>query len=131
MKIATQWRVSTIALAAAIVLLTGCAPASAPSSGKSETPASTKTPTPSATPTPTPTEEHLDLSFDAGAGLDPTSMNVGWDDHFQVTPGFSVRAPDDGNGTWAYLEDSTQCEIWFHQGYGPSPDLDPTKDERT
>jgi hypothetical protein len=58
-----------------------------------------------------------DITFEAGAELDPTSWRAGWDDRLMAADErFAVSSPDDGNGSWAYLDGQTQCSIAFYQG---------------
>jgi hypothetical protein len=118
MNIATQWRVSTVALAAGIVLLAGCAPASSPSSGESETPASTKTPTPSAVRTPTPIAaasgadaDVVDLPFGPAEERVTGDWVVGWLPPFAADDArFSDESPDDP-ATVDYLDNQNGCKI--------------------
>lgn len=110
---------------AGVVFLAGC---SAPAVvDASPTPPVTE----SKSPTPTPTETSAssgDLSFDDGGG-DLTVSALDWGDPFQNDPGFSVLSPDDGNGSWSYVDNETQCRLVFYQG--AVTDLDFSADDRT
>ena len=56
-----------------------------------------------------------DLSFASGADLDPR-LRAQWGDPLMADAAFTLTTPDDGNGTWAYTQNSSQCEVRFWQG---------------
>lgn len=124
----------------AVGLMTGCSPTLADADGASADPTAAS-PAASATASARPMEDEpavtpagefpSTLTYSDGADLDPDAWLMQWDDAFMITPGYSVRYPDDGDGMWAYTEDDTGCEIWFYQGFGPSPDLDMTQSDDT
>ena len=131
MNLAAQRRVGVIAaLAVSIFLLSACSPVGDPGAAPSETPSPSPTEV-KATPTPTPTPTPTVLTFEAGAEMDPAAWSVEWGDRFPDMEGYTLSSPDDGNGSWAYRDDTTQCDIGFYQGFGPSADMDHTKDDRT
>lgn len=106
---------SVIAGALGVLLLAGCG--GPPGSAEAESTQSATASSPAPTPTPTEVSEPFtELTFAAGADLDPAEWAVGWDDQFQTAEGFSVLAPDDGNGSWSYLDESTGCAVSFYQG---------------
>jgi hypothetical protein len=133
MEMPTQWRVSVITLAATIVLLAGCAPLAPASSQKSPSPDSDATSRPSKTPTPvaspSPEMTLLDVSFEDGATLKAGEWDTAWLELLQGDPGFTVKSPDDGNGSFSYTDSATQCQIYFYQG--SVTDLDMSQDDRT
>lgn len=119
MSRSTQFGVGAAALAGAVLFLAGC---SAPSTDDaSPGPAAKATSQPSS-PAPDPTESSpplapTDVTFEAGAELDPAEWTAGWTDVLMATDErFTVTTPDDGNGSWAYLDTQTQCAIAFYQG---------------
>lgn len=117
MNRSTQRCVGAAALAGA-VFLAGCsAPASAPSESESPSDnAATRAPQESPSPTESPSP-FADVTFEAGDDLDPATWTAGWTDVLMSTDErFTVSAPDDGNGSWAYLDARTQCSIAFYQG---------------
>ncbi|MEV5071369.1 hypothetical protein MRBLMI12_003000 [Microbacterium sp. LMI12-1-1.1] len=58
-----------------------------------------------------------EITFAAGAELDPALWTVGWDDRLMAADErFATSSPDDGNGSWAYLDGQTQCTVAFYQG---------------
>lgn len=114
-------RPSAAALLLLALVVTGCAP--------DITGARRVSPEPTASadagddaPTSEPVEEPgttppSDLTFAAGAELDPGLWVVGWDDRLMAADErFAVSSPDDGNGSWAYLDAQTQCTAAFYQG---------------
>ncbi len=58
-----------------------------------------------------------DLTFAAGADLAQGEWIAGWNDQLMATDSrFTVSSPDDGNGSWAYLDAQSQCVVSFYQG---------------
>ena len=118
MNRSTQYCVGAVALAGA-VLLAGCS-APAGTDADSSSSAKPKSPSPSGTPTPTDLPPELaptDVTFEAGADLDPAKWTAGWTDVLMSTDTrFAVSTPDDGAGSWAYLDTQTQCSVAFYQG---------------
>lgn len=131
MDTSTRRRLSAAALVAFLVLLPGCAVL--PSLGEitpvatddSADPSEDADSTEQADPDLPPSE----LTFEAGADLDPARWSVQWGDSFVTDEGFSVLSPDDGNGSWSYLDGANQCEVLFYQG--GMADLDMSQDDRT
>lgn len=111
----TPSRVSAVAGSLSILMLAGCAgsPEAADADPSVSASKTTPRPTPSATQTVAPFSE---LTFAAGADLDPAEWSVSWDDKFQIDDDFSVLSPDDGNGSWSYVDNTTGCGISFYQG---------------
>jgi hypothetical protein len=106
-------------LVLAAVLLTACTPDV--SGARRVTPEPTGSASGEATPTPEAEDAAAmpptDITFEAGAELDPASWRAGWDDRLMAADErFAVSSPDDGNGSWAYLDGQTQCTIAFYQG---------------
>ena len=56
-----------------------------------------------------------DLTFEAGAVLGPR-LRAQWGDSLVADADYTLTTPDDGNGNWAYTQNSTQCEVRFWQG---------------
>ncbi|PZU47289.1 MAG: hypothetical protein DI566_06190 [Microbacterium sp.] len=56
-----------------------------------------------------------EFTFEAGDGLSP-DVRVEWGDTLFAKDGFTLSHPDDGNGSWGYTEDATQCTVLFWQG---------------
>lgn len=105
-------------LALAALLLTACTPDV--SGARRATPEPTRSASDEA-PTPeAPGDAGMppaDITFEAGAELDPGLWRAGWDDRLMAADErFAVSSPDDGNGSWAYLDGRTQCTIAFYQG---------------
>jgi hypothetical protein len=125
------------ALTLAMLLLAGCASA-APADGRPPSEAGAGSPTKApalATPTPSPSQSAApatppaDVTFEAGSALAAGEWDVGWVEVLADTPGFSVAAPDDGNGSFSYTDDGTGCAMRFYQG--SITDLDMTQDDRS
>lgn len=134
MNMSTQRRVSMITLAAVILLLPGCSSLTPANTEPTSTPlADASAPAEEASPTPTPDSRvaapPTDLSYDAGADLDPAVWRVAWGDPFQTDAGFTVLSPDNGNGSWSYVDSANQCHLFFYQG--AVTDLDMSHDDRT
>lgn len=55
------------------------------------------------------------LSFAAGAELD-AALRPQWSDPFVADKAFTVSSPDDGKGSWSYVDTRTQCIVGFWQG---------------
>jgi hypothetical protein len=127
MNLAAGRRVSVIALAVGMALLTGCTSPSSALPASSKTPTKSK-PTPSATPRPSPTPT-LDLSFEGAEDVVTATGSMEWIERMFVEEQFSVTSADDGAGSFSYLDESTDCEIAFYQGQ--IFDLDKTQDDRT
>ena len=112
-------RLALAGLLAATMAVVGCAPQIVgPHRPESRTSGATDAPQPTeeqGSPSPEPAERRApaDLSFESGGALDPTQWRVQW---FTFGEGFSELEPDDGNGNWAIVDDSTGCEIRFFQG---------------
>lgn len=68
----------------------------------------------SAAPTPSAAADG-GLSFAAGAQLDP-ALRPQWGDPFVADKAFAVSSPDDGKGSWSYVDTRTQCIVGFWQG---------------
>lgn len=115
-------RISARSAAAGLLLvalvLTGCAPD--PAGARRVSPEPTASADAGETPEPVEdpgTNPPAELTFVAGAELDPGLWLVGWDDRLMADDErFAVSAPDDGNGSWAYLDAQTQCTVAFYQG---------------
>lgn len=113
-------RTSSAAAAGVVLaafLLTACTPDV--SGARRATPEPTDSSSDAATPEPTEAdgEPPTDITFETGAELDPALWVVGWDDRLMAADErFAVSSPDDGNGSWAYLDGQTQCTIAFYQG---------------
>lgn len=105
-RLTARRRVGLIALASGMVLLAGCTSAQ---TSPEESPTVNAEPTPSV---PVPT----DLSFEAGMDLSGGDWETAWDESLGSAPGFSVVSEDDGSGFWAYVNDTTQCQIQFMNG---------------
>jgi|GEM_PF-827193 len=111
-------RASSVGLVLAALLLTGCVPDITGARRASADP----TVSGDAQETPEPVEETeglppAELTFTAGAELEAGAWIAGWDDRLMSTDErFSVSVPDDGNGSWAYLDGQTQCTSAFYQG---------------
>ena len=106
-------------LVLAAFLLTACTPDV--SGARRATPEPTGSASGKATATPEAEDDAAmpptDITFEAGAELDPASWRAGWDDRLMAADErFAVSSPDDGNGSWAYLDGQTQCTIAFYQG---------------
>jgi hypothetical protein len=105
-------------LVLAAVLLTACTPDV--SGARRVTPEPTGSASGEATATPEAGDAAMpptDITFEAGAELDPASWRAGWDDRLMAADErFAVSSPDNGNGSWAYLDGQTQCTIAFYQG---------------
>jgi hypothetical protein len=56
-----------------------------------------------------------DLTFEAGADLDPGTL-AQFADPFVADSEWTVASADDGNGNWSYLDPSGLCTAFFHQG---------------
>ena len=116
MKIAAQWRVSTVALAAAIVLLSGCAaPADAQgAASKTSEPGATRSPTAAPTPTPTASAadaDVVDLPFGAAEERVTGDWVVGWLPPFGADEArFTDKSPDDPAHV-DYLDNQNGCNI--------------------
>ena len=130
MDTALRRRLSAAALVASLALLPGCA--LVPSLGEI-TPVATDDAADSSGDSDSPEQPDPDLppselTFEAGAELDPAKWSVQWGDAFLADESFSVLSPDDGNGNWSYLDGANQCEISFYQG--GMADLDMSQDDR-
>jgi hypothetical protein len=56
-----------------------------------------------------------DLTFAAGADLEPSTAGQ-WGDAMMADDDFAIAASDDGNGLWSYTHVPTQCVVAFWQG---------------
>ncbi|MFB7885120.1 hypothetical protein [Microbacterium sp. NPDC056057] len=114
----TTARLATVALVMSGLVLTGCAPDTTGARRVDVEPS----PSADATETPEAVEEldtmpPADLTFEAGVELAPGMWTAAWDDRLMAGDArFSVSTPDDGNGSWAYLDQQTQCSVAFYQG---------------
>jgi hypothetical protein len=118
MNHSAQRRVGVVALASAFAFapLSGCAPPVSESIDDSPTPRAAPA-SPSATSgDPTVIGPPEDLTFEAGDDLAVDSVRVEWTDPFATDAEFSVRSPDDGNGSWSYTDDTNRCAVSFYQG---------------
>jgi len=114
-------RAAVTALLLSALVLTACAPDVTGARRVSPEPTASagsgddgETPEPVDDDAPSPP---ADLTFAAGADLEPGAWHAGWDDRLMVADDrFSVSTPDDGNGAWAYLDGQTQCTVAFYQG---------------
>jgi hypothetical protein len=117
----------------AVMALSGCASPSPASTDGAQTRSAAPTESSaesSASPTPTAATRTLpaELSFEAGSVLSEGVWETGWAEILGNTAGFSVESPDDGNGSFSYVDDTTGCRISFYQG--TVTDLDLTQDDR-
>ena len=107
-------------LAGALVFLAGCSASGPTDEASPRAGAETTSRPPSPTSGPTESAPELaptQVTFAAGAELDPAAWTAGWTDVLMATDErFAVSTPDDGNGSWAYLDTQTQCTIAFYQG---------------
>jgi hypothetical protein len=105
-RLTARRRTGLIALASGMLLLAGCTSAQ---TSPEVSPTVNADPTPSGPVPP-------DLSFEAGMDLSGGDWETAWDESLGDTPGFSVVSEDDGSGFWAYVNDTTQCQIQFMNG---------------
>lgn len=115
----TSARAATAGLVLAALLLTACTPDV--SGARRASPEPTASASGDAADTPEAGEGSAapptEITFEAGAELDPALWRAGWDDRLMAADDrFAVSSPDDGNGSWAYLDGQTQCTIAFYQG---------------
>lgn len=80
------------------------------------TPATTDTSTQPSPEASTPTSEPVtDLDFDPDPRLDSTWL-AEWSNGMMADDGYTLTAPDDGNGSWTYRHEASQCGLRFWQG---------------
>lgn len=120
-----------LGLAILALSVTGCSTAGPPAadSGATDPPAAPSEPSPSPSLSPAETLTSA-FAFDAATPPAPGQWLIAWDDHFAVTEGFSVLSADDGEGSWAYRDDRTQCTVAFYQGSAAAAGLDASAGDR-
>ncbi len=55
------------------------------------------------------------LSFEDGGRLDP-AQQVAWADPFAGDEGYTVLTKNDGDGSWSYTSNATDCVIGYYEG---------------
>lgn len=65
--------------------------------------------------TASPAAPAKQLTFAAGADLDP-ALIAQWSDTFGADSDYTASRPDDGKGNWGYTSTTTQCIVSFWQG---------------
>jgi hypothetical protein len=68
------------------------------------------------------------LEFGGAEDLVQPDWGVTWSDPFVNDSSYTLLAADDGNGSWAYTDVTTTCELHFYQGQ--VVDLDWSQDDR-
>jgi hypothetical protein len=77
---------------------------------------------PAVTSGPSPTASAVvQIDFEDGELLDP-AQSVSWADPLADLPGYTVLTSDEGDGSWSYTSDETQCTIGYWQGEVPASD---------
>lgn len=112
-----------VAIGLAATMLTACNPFDTRGARRIDVP---DAPSPSVS-VPAPDEKTVDLSFEGGPDLSMTVERIEWTDPFVADSRFTVDSPDDGNGSWSYLDTQNQCVISFYQG--SISDVDKTSDD--
>lgn len=104
-----------LALITATLVVSGCVSVRPGPAITSDAPAPIETGDADDTGTPGGSGAPDALTFADGDALTP-GTRVEWGDSLFAKEGYTLSIPDDGNGSWGYTQDATQCTILFWQG---------------